>query len=106
MVKIISNEEYAKLTRDVDYWKARALKKENSKNFYKTLYKEEKSWHRFYKEEHGKRVSDYMTLKEKYNKIDKEKITFVSFGEVKSLRKARKIAEEFRKTLNNEHNGL
>lgn len=73
---------------------------------YKTLYKEEKSWHRFYKEEHGKRVSDYMTLKEKYNKLDKEKITFVSFGEVKSLRKARKIAEEFRKTLNNEHNGL
>lgn len=39
MVKIISNEEYAKLTRDVDYWKARALKKENSKNFYKTLSK-------------------------------------------------------------------
>jgi len=49
MVKIISNEEYAKLTRD------------------ETLYKEEKSWHRFYKEEHGKRVSDYMTLKVKYN---------------------------------------
>ncbi len=68
MVKIISNEEYAKLTRDVDYWKDLALREEKSKNFYETLYKEEKSWHRFYKEEHGKRVSDYMTLKEKYNK--------------------------------------
>ena len=67
MVKIISNEEYAKLTRDVDCWKRRALEEENSKNFYETLYKEEKSWHRFYKEEHGKRVSDYMALKEKYN---------------------------------------
>ena len=67
MVKIISNEEYAKLTRDVNYWKDLALREEKSKNFYETLYKEEKSWHRFYKEEHGKRVSDYMTLKEKYN---------------------------------------
>ena len=67
MVKIIGNEEYAKLTRDVDYWKDLALRKEKSKNFYETLYKEEKSWHRFYKEEHGKRVSDYMTLKGKYN---------------------------------------
>jgi hypothetical protein len=47
-----------------------------------------------------------MTLKEKYNKLDKWKITFVSFGEVKSLRKARKIAEEFRKIFNNEDNGL
>ena len=68
MVKIISNEEYTKLTRDVDYWKDLALREEKSKNFYETLYKEEKSWHRFYKEELGKRVSDYMTLKEKYNK--------------------------------------
>lgn len=67
MVKIISNEEYAKLTRDVDYWKDLALREEKSKSFYETLYKEEKSWHRFYKEEYGKRVSDYMTLKEKYN---------------------------------------
>lgn len=74
MVKIISNEEYAKLTRDVDYWKDLALREEKSKNFYETLYKEEKSWHRFYKEEHGKRVSDYMALKEKYNKLDKEKL--------------------------------
>ena len=45
MVKIISNEEYAKLTRDVDYWKDLALREEKSKNFYETLYKEEKSWH-------------------------------------------------------------
>jgi len=73
MFKIISNEEHAKLIRDVDYWKDLALREEKSKNFYETLYKEEKSWHRFYKEEHGKRVSDYMTLKEKYNKLDKEK---------------------------------
>ena len=64
----ISIEGYNKLKSDIEYWKARALKKERSKNFYETLYKEEKSWHRFYKEEHGKRVSDYMTLKEKYNK--------------------------------------
>lgn len=67
MFKIISSEEYAKLKEDVDYWKDLALKEANSLNFYETLYKEEKSWHRFYKEEHGKRVSDYMTLKEKYN---------------------------------------
>lgn len=71
MVKIISNEEHAKLTGDIDYWKAKALEEERSKNFYKTLYKEEKSWHAFYKEEHGKRISEYMTLKEKYNELEK-----------------------------------
>lgn len=85
MVEIISNEEYAKLKEDVDYWKTLAT----------TSVKE-----------HVKRVDEYKILKEKYNKLDKEKVTFVSFGEVKSLRKARKIAEEFRKTFNNEHNGL
>ena len=78
MVKIISNEEYAKLKEDVDYWKTLATTS-------------------------VKRVDEYKILKEKYNKLDKEKVTFVSFGEVKSLRKARKIAEEFRKTFNNEH---
>ena len=57
MFKIISSEEHEKLIRDVDYWKDLALREEKSKNFYETLYKEE----------HGKRVSDYMTLKEKYN---------------------------------------
>ena len=67
MVKIISNEEYAKLKEDVDYWKTLATTS-------------------------VKRVDEY-------NKLDKEKVTFVSFGEVKSLRKARKIAEEFRKTF-------
>lgn len=65
MVKIISNEEYAKLKEDVDYWKTLATTS--------------------------------------VKRVDKEKVTFVSFGEVKSLRKARKIAEEFRKTFNNEH---
>ena len=74
MVKIISNEEYAKLKEDVDYWKTLATTS-------------------------VKRVDEYKILKEKYNKLDKEKVTFVSFGEVKSLRKARKIAEEFRKTF-------
>lgn len=103
MFKIISSEEHEKLTRDVDCWKRRALEEENSKNFYETLYKDEKSWHGYYKEEHGKRVSEYMALREKYDELNKEKVTFVSFGEVKSLRKARKIAGEFRKTLNNEH---
>lgn len=49
MIKIISSEEYAKLIGDVYYLKALALREENSKNFYETLYKEEKSWHRFYK---------------------------------------------------------
>lgn len=71
MFKIMSIEEHAKLTRDVDYWETRALKEENSKNFYETLYKEEKSWHRFYKEEHGKRVSEYMVLREKYDELKK-----------------------------------
>ena len=87
MVKIISNEEYAKLTRDVDYWKDLALREEKSKNFYETLYKEEKSWHRFYKEEHGKRVSDYMTLKEKYNKkawLFKSFLLLYTKGELKN----------------------
>ena len=42
MVKIISNEEYAKLTRDIDCWKALALKEENRKNFYENLYKSQK----------------------------------------------------------------
>jgi hypothetical protein len=85
MVKIISNEEYAKLKEDVDYWKTLATTSAK---------------------EHVKRVDEYKILKEKYNKLDKEKVTFVSFGEVKSLRKARKIAEELKKTFNNEHNSL
>lgn len=85
MFKIISSEEHAKLKEDVDYWKTLAT----------TSVKE-----------HVKRVDEYKILKEKYNKLDKEKVTFVSFGEVKSLRKARKIAEELKKTFNNEHNSL
>ena len=32
MFKIISSEEHAKLTKDVDYWKALALKEEKRKN--------------------------------------------------------------------------
>lgn len=78
MFKIISSEEHAKLKEDVDYWKTLAT----------TSVKE-----------HVKRVDEYKILKEKYNKLDKEKVTFVSFGEVKSLRKARKIAEELKKRL-------
>ena len=42
MAKIISNEEYAKLTRDVDYWKGLALREESYKNFYEALYKVKK----------------------------------------------------------------
>ena len=42
MAKIISNEEYAKLTRDVDYWKDLALREESYKNFYEALYKVKK----------------------------------------------------------------
>lgn len=103
MIKIISSEEYAKLTGDIDYWKAKALEEERSKNFYKTLYKEEKSWHIFYKEEHGKRISEYMTLKEKYDELEKQKVTFISLGKVKNLNKAKKIAEEVIKELSNEH---
>lgn len=76
MIKIISSEEYAKLTGNIDYWKARALEEERSKNFYKTLYKEEKSWHIFYKEEHGKRISEYMTLKELNNEHHCDKDCF------------------------------
>ena len=78
MFKIISSEEHAKLKEDVDYWKTLAT----------TSVKE-----------NVKRVDEYKILKEKYNKLDKEKVTFVSFGEVKSLRKARKIAEELKKRL-------
>lgn len=40
MVKIISNEEYAKLIGDVDYWKDIALKEADSLNFYENLCKE------------------------------------------------------------------
>lgn len=43
MFKIISSEEYAKLKEDVDYWKTRALKEENRKNFYENLYKSQKA---------------------------------------------------------------
>ena len=53
MVKIISNEEYARLKEDVDYWKKLAT----------TSVKE-----------HVKRVDEYKILKEKYDKLDKEKV--------------------------------
>ena len=100
----ISIEEYNKLISDFEYWKARALKKERSRNFYETLYKEEKSWHKFYKEEHGKRVSEYMSLRQKYEELKEqkqEKVTFISLKGVKSLSKAQKIAEEVRKLIDN-----
>lgn len=48
MVKIISNQEYAKLKEDVDYWKTLAT----------TAVKE-----------HVKRVNEYITLNEKYNEL-------------------------------------
>ena len=69
MFKIISSEEHAKLTEDIDYWKARVLEEERSKNFYETLYKDEKSWHIFYKEEYAKRVNEYMILRQRYEEL-------------------------------------
>lgn len=48
MIKIISSEEYEKLTRDVDYWETLAT----------TVVKE-----------HVKRVDEYRALNEKYNKL-------------------------------------
>ena len=72
MIKNISIEEYNKLKSDVDYWKKRALKKEHSRNLYETLYKEEKSWHKFYKEKNAESISDYMALIEKYRKLSKK----------------------------------
>ena len=38
MFKIISSEEHAKLTKDVDYWKALALKEEKRKELYQNIY--------------------------------------------------------------------
>ncbi|NBK98908.1 MAG: hypothetical protein EOM50_12975 [Erysipelotrichia bacterium] len=97
MIKIISSEEYAKLTGDIDYWKALAVKEEKRKNFYENLYKSEKA--------RGiELIKENQSLDRKLEELEKDKVTFISFGEVKSLRKARGIAEEFRKTLNNEHN--
>ena len=72
MIKIISSEEYAKLTGDIYYWKARALEEERSKDFYKTLYKKEKSWHSFYKGKNAESISDYMFLMKKYQKLAKK----------------------------------
>lgn len=69
MIKIISSEEHAKLTGNIDYWKTRALEEERSKNFYKTLYKEEKSCHGFYKGKNAESISDYMFLMKKYQKL-------------------------------------
>ena len=105
MIKIISSEEYAKLKSDVEYWKKLVLKKESSRNFYETLYKEEKSWHMFYKEEHGKRVSEYMLLRQKYDELKerKKEVTLISLGEIKNLNKAKKLAKEVKKAINNEH---
>ena len=37
MFKIISSEEHAKLTKDVDYWKALALKEEKRKYYLGTV---------------------------------------------------------------------
>lgn len=99
MVKIISNEEYAKLKRDVDCWKTRALKEEKRKNFYENLYKSQKV-------KGIELIRENQSLDRKLEELEKNKVTFVSFGEVKGLKKARKIAEEFKKTLNNEHNSL
>lgn len=39
MFKIMSSEEHAKLTKDVDYWKALALKEEKRKNYIKIYMK-------------------------------------------------------------------
>lgn len=106
MIKNISIEEHNKLKSDVDYWKKRALKKESSRNLYETLYKEEKSWHKFYKEEYAKRVSEYMSLRQKYEELKEqkqEKVTFISLKGVKSLSKTQKIAEEVRKLIDNEN---
>ena len=69
MIKIISSEEHAKLTGNLDYWKTRALEEERSKNFYKTLCKEEKSCHIFYKGKSVESISDYMFLMKKYQKL-------------------------------------
>lgn len=90
MVKIISNEEYAKLTRDIDCWKRRALE-------------EKEHWQKIHENKVSDIIKENKSLRRKLEELEKDKVTFVSFGEVKSLRKDREIAEEFRKTLNNEH---
>ena len=90
MVKIISNEEYAKLTRDVDCWKRRALE-------------EKEHWQKIHENKVSDIIKENKSLRRKLEELEKNKVTFISFGEVKSLRKAREKAEEFRKTLNNEH---
>lgn len=90
MFKIISSEEYAKLMRDIDYWKRRALE-------------EKEHWQKIHENKVSDIIKENKSLRRKLEELEKDKVTFVSFGEVKSLRKGRKIAEEFRKTLNNEH---
>ena len=85
MIKFISVEQYNELKSDVDRWKR--LAKEEVK-------------------ERVKKVHEYNALKEKYDELKEqkqEKATFISLGEVKSLSKAQKIAEEVRKLINNEH---
>jgi hypothetical protein len=87
MAKIISNEEYAKLTRDVDYWKDLALREESYKNFYEALYKvkkekvielmrENQSLDRKLEELENKNklssIYDKLILQSKLKKIDKE----------------------------------
>jgi hypothetical protein len=103
MVKIISNEEYAKLIGDVDYWKARALKE---KSFCKGIRKERNFYENLYKSQKAKVIElmrENQSLDLKLEELEKDKVTFISFGEVRNLKKAKKIAEEFRKTFNNEH---
>ena len=39
MFKIISSEEHAKLTKDVDYWKTLALKEEKRKKLYQRVHR-------------------------------------------------------------------
>ena len=89
MIKFISSEEHAKLTGDIDYWNCQAL--------------EQKRWHDFYENKARLLLKENELLKQKIEELDKEKVTFINLGEFKSLTKAKKLAEEVRKVINNEH---
>lgn len=90
MFKIMSSEEYEKLTRGIDYWKMRTL--------------EEKAyWQRIHENKVSDIIKENKSLRCKVKELEKDKVTFISLGEVKDLNKAKKMAEEIIKEINNEH---
>lgn len=74
MIKFISSEEYAKLTGDIDYWKARALQEEKMKIFLRNKYNNEYSKSHRYYEEYIDSERENEELKRKIKELEKEKV--------------------------------